>query len=91
MKQTADYIWALMVDYIRGHGNNIEEITEDFLKRKVTQSLIPDYLDFIQQPRHWGDELAVYWLAQMVNRAICIVMKTGAQFFVTLCQRLIKK
>ena len=34
-------------------------------------------MDFIQQPRHWGDELAVYLLAHMGNRATCVVMKTG--------------
>ena len=65
-----------MADYIREHGNDIDDITQDFLKRKG-QSLIPDYWDFIQQPRHWGDELAVCLLACMGNRAICVVTKTG--------------
>ena len=99
-----------MADDIRERGNDIDDIAQDFLKRKG-QSLILDYLDFIQQPGHQGDELAVYLLAHMGNRAICVVTKTGywstfegglrrqtlylsilgAQFFVTLCQRLIKR
>ena len=62
-----------MADYIREHGNDIEEITDDFLKRKGH----PRLLGLIQQPRHWGDELAVSLLARMGNRAICVVMKTG--------------
>ena len=65
-----------MADYIREHGNDIKEIADDLLKRKG-QLLIPDYLDFIQQPGHQGDEIVVYLLAQMGNRAICIVAKKG--------------
>ena len=63
-----------MADYIREHGNDTDDIAEDFLKRKG-QSLIPDYLDFLQQPGHWGDELAMYLLAHMGNTAICVVTK----------------
>ena len=65
-----------MANYIRKHGNDIDDIAQDFLKRK-SQSLILDYLDFIQQPGHWGDELAVYLLACMGNRAIFVVTKKG--------------
>ena len=65
-----------MVNYIRENGNDIDDITQGFLKRKG-QLLIPDYLDFIQQPRHQGDELAVYLLAHMGNQAMCVVTKTG--------------
>ena len=57
-------------------NTHIKDITQDFLKRNG-QLLILDYLDFIQEPGHWGDELAVYLLAQMGNRAICVITKTG--------------
>ena len=52
-----------MADYIREHGNDIEDTAQHFLKRKG-QLFIPDYLDLIQEPRHWGDELAVYLLPE---------------------------
>ena len=69
-----DYIHALLADYIREHGTNIEVVARDFLKRK---GLLEDYLEFIQHPGHRGDELSVYLLAHMGNRAICVITKTG--------------
>ena len=34
VKQTENYIQALMADYIREHGNDIDDIAKDFLKKK---------------------------------------------------------
>ena len=70
-----DYVHAQLADYIREHRANIEVVARDFLKRKG-QSL-EDYLEFIQHPGHRGDELSVYLLTRMGNRAISVITKTG--------------
>ena len=52
----------------------VEQIAEPFLsKKKLT---FDAYIAFMEQPGHWGDELALHLLAVMNQIHYCIVTKT---------------
>ena len=63
-----------LILFMKENTDKVERIAQTFLsKKKLT---LDAYIAFMEQPGHWGDELALHLLAVMNQIHYCIIMKT---------------
>ena len=63
-----------LILFMKENIDKVERIAQPFLsKKKLT---LDAYIAFIEQPGHWGDELALHLLAVMSQIHYCIITNT---------------
>ena len=63
-----------LILFMKENIDKVEQIAQPFLsKKKLT---LDAYIAFMEQPGHWGDELALHLLAVMNQIHYCVIMKT---------------
>ena len=66
---------ASTLSSIKKYGEAVKMVGKTFLSGKG--QTLDDYISYIQQPGHHGDELSLHLCAQMCQKQIAVIMKTG--------------